>query len=85
MTHSTEAAKAMFFRYLNNEVKLSLSIPQYAEELFELTDRNRGFLKQWLPWLDSVTKPSNTKEFIESQLLCFQQGKALHATIFYRD
>ena len=75
----------MFFRHLNNEVKLTLSIPQYAEELFELTDKNRDFLKQWLPWLDTVTKPSDTKEFIEAQLLRFQRGEALHVTIFYRD
>ncbi|MGL5795381.1 MAG: GNAT family N-acetyltransferase, partial [Waterburya sp.] len=40
---------------------------------------------QWLPWLDNVQNPSDTKEFIESQLLRFQQGKALHMTIFYQD
>lgn len=75
----------MFFRHLNNESKLSLSIPQYAEELFELTERNRNFLKQWLPWLDTITKPSDTREFIEAQLLRFERGEALHVTIFYRD
>lgn len=75
----------MFFRYLDNEIKLSLSILQYAEELFELTDKNRDFLKKWLPWLDAVTSPSDTREFIEAQLLCFQRGEALHVTIFYRD
>jgi len=75
----------MFFRHLHNEIKLSLSIPQYADELFELTDRNRDFLKQWLPWLDAVTRPSDTKAFIEMQLSLFQRGEALHITIFYRD
>lgn len=74
----------MFFRNLNNEIKLSLSISQYAGELFNLIDRNRDFLKQWLPWLDTVTKPSDTKDFIETQLLRFQQGEALHVTIFYQ-
>ena len=75
----------MFFRYLNDDVKLSLSIPQYAEELFVLTYKNREFLKQWLPWLDAVTQPSDTREFIKAQLLRFQEGKALHVTIFYQD
>jgi ribosomal-protein-serine acetyltransferase len=75
----------MFFRNLIKEIKLSLSIPQYAEELFKLTDRNRVFLKQWLPWLDTVTKPSDTKDFLEAQLLRFQKGEALHITIFYQD
>jgi ribosomal-protein-serine acetyltransferase len=75
----------MFFREIDRDIKLSLSIPQYAEEIFQLIDKNREFLKQWLPWLNSVQKISNTKEFIELQLLKFQQGEALHITIFYRD
>lgn len=75
----------MFFREIDRDIKLSLSISQYAEDLFELTDKNRDFLKQWLPWLDNVQKASDTREFIELQLLKFQQGKALHITIFYRD
>lgn len=75
----------MFFRQINNDIKLSLTIPQYSEELFELTDKNRTFLKEWLPWLDNVAKPSDTREFIEAQLLRFQRGEALHVTIFYKN
>ncbi len=78
-------ATNMFFREIDRDIKLSLSIPQYAEELFELTNKNRNFLKQWLPWLDNVKEPSDTREFIELQLLRFQQGEALHITIFYQD
>ncbi len=74
----------MFFRHINDETQLSLSIPAYAEQLFALTDRNRDFLKQWLPWLDGVTRPEHSREFINSQLLAFQQGRALHCSILYR-
>ena len=75
----------MFFREIDRDLKLSLSIPQYAEELFELTDKNREFLKQWLPWLDSVKEISDTRDFLKLQLLRFQTGEALHVTIFYQD
>jgi len=75
----------MFFREIDRDVKLSLSIPQYAEELFELTDKNRDFLKQWLPWLDNVQEVADTREFLKSQLPRFQKGQALHITILYRD
>lgn len=34
----------MFFRQLDCDIQLSLSIPQYAEKLFQLTDGNRDFL-----------------------------------------
>ena len=75
----------MFFREIDREIKLSLSIPQYAKELFQLTDKNREFLKRWLPWLDDVQQPLDTREFIELQLIRFQQGEALHISIFYQD
>ena len=75
----------MFFRQIDKDIKLSLSIPQYAEELFELTDRNRDFLSRWLPWLDNVKQPNDTKQFLEHQLLRFQRSQALHVTIFDRD
>ncbi|MGF1589540.1 MAG: hypothetical protein ACFCU7_09875 [Pleurocapsa sp.] len=58
----------MFFRQIDNNIKLSLSIPQYAEELFELTDKNRGFLQRWLPWLDEIKQPLDTEKFLETQL-----------------
>ena len=75
----------MFFRQINEDIKLSLSIPQYSEELFTLIDKNRSFLKQWLAWLDNVKDKSDTKKFLESQLLKFQQGRGLHSTIFYQN
>ena len=74
----------MFFRQIDKDIALSLSIPQYAEELFQLTDRNRDFLSQWLPWLEKTKATSDTKDFIEAQLLKFQRGEALHVTIFYQ-
>ena len=37
-----------------------------------------------MPWLDKVKEPSDTKQFLEQQLLRFQQLEALHVTIFYQ-
>ncbi len=78
-------ARSMFFREINEELKISFTIPQYADELFSLTDSNRSYLKQWLPWLDAIQDASDTRKFIELQLLKFHQGEALHETIFYNN
>lgn len=75
----------MFYRTINEKTKLSLTIPQYAEELFALTNRNRAFLKQWLPWLDNVKSAEDTKSFCLHNLNLFKEGKALHLTIFHED
>lgn len=37
-----------------------------ADELFALTDSNRGYLRQWLPWLDSVRRLDDTRTFIRA-------------------
>jgi ribosomal-protein-serine acetyltransferase len=39
---------------------------QDAEELFALTDFNRGHLRNWLPWLDSITRVEDTRAFIRA-------------------
>ena len=37
-----------------------------ADELFSLTDRNRIYLRHWLPWLDNITRPEDTRAFIRA-------------------
>ena len=72
----------MFYRQLNENIQVRLSVPQYAGELFQLTDNNRKYLKAWLPWLDAIQKSDDTKNFLELQLHRFSKGKALHETVF---
>lgn len=73
----------MFSRRINDRTRLSLTIPQFAEEIFALTDKNRSMLRQWLPWLDDTNAPKDTRDFLSSQLTLFTQSKTLHTTIFY--
>lgn len=44
----------MFYRKISEDLEIRLSIPQLAEELYQLTDDSRQFLKCWLPWLDNI-------------------------------
>lgn len=37
-----------------------------GDELFELIDRNRLYLRQWLPWLNNVTRSDDTRAFIRA-------------------
>ncbi len=75
----------MFYRKIDDELYLSLSVPQYAEELFALVDTNRRFLRQWLPWVDSTKYSSDTESFIREQLQNFCNDKALHLSILHRE
>lgn len=75
----------MYSRIIDIDIQVSLSMPQFAQELFDLTDKNRQFLKKWLPWIDSVEKPSDTQKFIELQLSKFSKGEVVHQTILYKE
>lgn len=77
--------KIMFSRVLTDSLRISLSIPQYADELFALTDRNRLFLRRWLPWLDGTMTPDDTRQFLALQVQRFARGESLHVTIFSDD
>jgi len=75
----------MYYRIIDSEIRVSLSVPHYGDELFELIDGNREHLKQWLPWIDSVRQPDDCRVFIVSQLQRFSRGEAVHQTILYRN
>jgi ribosomal-protein-serine acetyltransferase len=52
-----------------------------AEELFALTDANRRYLRQWLPWLDVVTQVEHTQDFIAKAIQQFAEQEGVVAAI----
>ena len=48
-----------------DDITLELLDHHHAAELFQLTDHNRAYLRQWLPWLDRIQVEADTKNFIE--------------------
>jgi ribosomal-protein-serine acetyltransferase len=73
----------MFYSKLSERHELRLLQITDAPELFELTDANRAYLRQWLPWLDATNEVADTKSFIESTLEQFANQDALVAAICY--
>jgi len=55
---------------------------EHTGEIFELTELNRGYLREWLPWLDSVKTVSDTAAFIHSMEQQAQAGGGPHFAIF---
>jgi ribosomal-protein-serine acetyltransferase len=54
-----------------------------AEELFALTDANRSYLRQWLPWLDIINRVDDTRDFIARTLKQFIEHEGLAMAICY--
>ena len=49
---------------INSEVYLQSLRPEDADALFALTDRNRLYLREWLPWLDRTQEVADSASFI---------------------
>ena len=71
--------------FLNTNTSINLVQKEEAEEIFELTDKNRAYLKEWLPWLDNTAKLEDTESFIQSYIETFEGNKAPQITIKYKD
>jgi ribosomal-protein-serine acetyltransferase len=75
----------MFQRRVDEQIRLARLERRDAEELFRLTDASRESLRQWLPWLDAIRKPSDTATFIEVALDQDRRDDGFQAGIFYEE
>ena len=73
----------MFSHKLTEDTQLRLLEERHAKELSDLTDRNREYLRAWLPWVDANRTLEDRKNFIRSALKQFAQNKGLVAGIWY--
>lgn len=75
----------MEFTYkLDNEIDLGFWQKKHAEELFALTDRNRKYLREWLPWVDGTQTAQDTADYIEIMLSNFAREEGLGVGIWYK-
>lgn len=56
-----------------------------SEALFNLTEKNRKYLKEWLPWLDSTQTVNDTKDFIQGTIEKSNGNKAFDLGIWYKN
>jgi ribosomal-protein-serine acetyltransferase len=75
----------MFSHSVNNEIKLKILEPRFGEELYDLTNRNRNYLREWLPWVDATKSSDDTKGFIDFTLKQLGANNGFHCGIFYKD
>lgn len=52
---------------VNEEILLQMIKPEDSKELFQLVEKNRAHLREFLGWVDFNTSENDTKEFIASQ------------------
>lgn len=69
---------------INNLTELRLLQDEHTAALFALTDQNRSYLRQWLPWLDDTRTLEDTRRFIRAGLRQMENGNSFHMGIWYQ-
>ena len=73
----------MFTHRLRDNTELRLLEERHAQELADLTDRNREYLRVWLPWVDTNRTLDDRKNFIRGALEQFAQNRGFVAGIWH--
>ncbi len=73
----------MFSHKLGENTELRLLEERHAQELTDLTDRNREYLRAWLPWVDASRTVEDRKKFIRGALKQFAENSGFTAGIWH--
>ena len=75
----------MFSYKIDNKISLKLLEKNNAEELFELIDSTRSYLKEWLGWLDKMKELEDAQSFINDSRKQFAENNGFQAGIWYKE
>lgn len=65
------------------QVELRIVEAWDAEELFQLIERNRAHLRQWLPWVDYETSVEDSQHFVQRTLQNYLDNESFTMGIRY--
>ena len=75
----------MFSSRIGSDTELRSFEERHAEMLFSLTDQNREYLREWLPWLDNTKSVADTRIFIRKSLEQFADNNGFQAGIWVKE
>ena len=70
---------------VDSALHLRLLESHQAPQLFALIEKNRAYLRSWLPWLDDNTRTSDSRDFIECSRERYANREALDMGIWSRE
>lgn len=73
----------MFRMRVDSELNLVLVQESLARPLFDLIERNRDHLGQWLPWVPMTRCVADTTAFIRKSLVAYAHGNGMGCAIEY--
>ena len=86
---ASEKAVRLSLRYpasirVDGEIEIRLVAEGDAPRVFALTDQDREYLRQWLPWVDRTLTVADTEGFVQRALDQLRRGEGFQACIEYQ-
>jgi ribosomal-protein-serine acetyltransferase len=69
---------------IDEDTELRIYEERHSQEVAELVDRNREYLRQWLPWVDSSRTVEDSRAFVKSSLQQFANNEGFQTGIWYQ-
>jgi ribosomal-protein-serine acetyltransferase len=73
----------MFQRVVAPGLELRQFEMRDADRVFEVADRNREYLREWLPWVDRTHCAAEIRDFIAARLEQVEAGQGPNAAIWF--
>jgi ribosomal-protein-serine acetyltransferase len=74
---------AMFAHKVNGQIELRMIDRTDAERLFRLIDGNRGYLREWHPWVEIMRSTADVEKLIGAAQQQFANNRGFHAGIWF--
>lgn len=69
---------------IDRDIELRLLAQTHVGDLFSLVDRNRTYLREWLPWVDGTQSSADTANFIASAVKQHEETNGFHMGIWFK-
>jgi ribosomal-protein-serine acetyltransferase len=84
MKEGTMRRSPAFCLAITDELELRLHERRFVDELFALTERNRAYLREWMPWAVYESSIKDTQAYMEQAVRQFANNEGLETGIWYQ-
>lgn len=69
---------------VDDDLQLRLLQMEDADQLFDMTDSNRPYLREWLPWVDSNQSVQDSRRFIQNILDQYRANEGFQCGVWFK-
>ena len=74
----------MFELKIDKDLSLAFLETSFGEDIYNLIDGHRDYMKSWLPWIDEMVSAERAEDFIRRSTIEFAENKNLNLAIIYK-